>query len=284
MQYLQNLPTSSFLQQDLMLSFHYFSLFFFQNLLSDELTSAITVKHVITSVIQFLPSYLKSVHGRTGVELFKDVLNIPSSMAYKYWLVKAELSKLISAIPFTTLNYLVPSQSLQDECIDILVLNLEDDDNKVRQEAAEAFVKAEFYWPQDCNLGKCTVTSAAVKMASELLLPIIGQVSVEDDQKSLSRSFYKLQLLLMTSKTPQMTSGIIDTLLNLSESKCTIISLEMLCQCVKILSTRTLVTSDVSSHGKLLKLVANMVRNITEEHSKTGTKFDDITKGILNHD
>ena len=203
-------------------------------------------------------------------------------MAYKYWLVKAELSKLISAIPFTTLNYLVPNQSLQDECIEILVLNLEDDDTKVRQGAAEAFVKAEFYWPQDCNLGKCTVTSAAVKMASDLLLPIIGQVSVEEDQKSLSRSFYKLQLLLMTSKTPQMTSGIIETLLNLSESKCTtIISLEMLCQCVKILSTRTLVTSDVNSHGKLLKLVASMVRNITKEHSKTGTKLDDITKGIV---
>ena len=73
--------------------------------------------------------------------------------------------------------------------LDILVKNLEDDDTKVRLEAAEAIVKSDFYWSQDCNLGKCTVTSAAVKMASDLLLPIIGQMNFDEDQKSTTRCF-----------------------------------------------------------------------------------------------
>ena len=132
---------------------------------------------------------MKSIHGRHCINLLKDVLNIPMSTAYKYWLVKVELSKLITNIPFTTLHYIIPAQRLQDDCIEILVKNLEDDDTKVRLEAAEAVVKSDFYWPQDCNLGKCTVTSAAVKMASDLLLPIIGQMNFDEDQKSTTRCF-----------------------------------------------------------------------------------------------
>ena len=132
---------------------------------------------------------MKSIHGRHCINLLKDVLNIPMSTAYKYWLVKVELSKLITNIPFTTLHYIIPAQRLQDDCIEILVKNLEDDDTKVRLEAAEAIVKSDFYWPQDCNLGKCTVTSAAVKMASDLLLPIIGQMNFDEDQKSTTRCF-----------------------------------------------------------------------------------------------
>lgn len=250
-----------------------------QNLLTDELISAITVKHVITTVTKILPSFLKSVHGRSAVNLLKEILNIPSSTAYKYWLVKAELCKLIGTIPFTTLNYIIPAQHLQEECIQILVDNLEDEDPKVRQEAAEAIVQSKFYWPQDCNLGKCTVTSAVVKMASDLLLPIIGRVSFEDDQKSMTRCFSILQSLLMTSKSTQITSGIIETLLYLSDSKSNLITLELLGQCVKILSTRTLVTSDILTHGKLLKLVANMIRNISEENSKNASKSETLSKG-----
>ena len=132
---------------------------------------------------------MKSIHGRHCINLLKDVLNIPMSTAYKYWLVKVELSKLITNIPFTTLHYIIPAQRLQDDCIEILVKNLEDDDTKVRLEAAEAVVKSDFYWPQDCNLGKCTVTSAAVKMASDLLLPIIGQRNFDEEQKSTTRCF-----------------------------------------------------------------------------------------------
>ena len=83
----------------------------------------------------------------------------------------------------------------------------------------------------------------------------------------------------MTSKSSQMTSGIIETLLHLSESK-SIVSMELLGQCIKILSTRTLVTSDISTHGKLLKLVANTIRNLSEENVKSTSKPDENqTKG-----
>ena len=60
---------------------------------------------------------MKSIHGRHCINLLKDVLNIPMSTAYKYWLVKVELSKLIRNIPFTTLHYIIPAQRLQDDCI-----------------------------------------------------------------------------------------------------------------------------------------------------------------------
>ena len=83
----------------------------------------------------------------------------------------------------------------------------------------------------------------------------------------------------MTSKSAQMTSGIIETLLHLSESK-SIVSMELLSQCIKILSTRTLVTSDILTHGKLLKLVANTIRNLSEENVKSTSKPDENqTKG-----
>ena len=83
----------------------------------------------------------------------------------------------------------------------------------------------------------------------------------------------------MTSKSSQMTSGIIETLLHLSESK-SIVSMELLGQCIKILSTRTLVTSDILTHGKLLKLVANTIRNLSEENVKSTSKPDENqTKG-----
>ena len=85
----------------------------------------------------------------------------------------------------------------------------------------------------------------------------------------------------MTSKSAQMTSGIIETLLHLSESK-SIVSMELLSQCIKILSTRTLVTSDILTHGKLMKLVANMIRNLSEENVKSTSKPDENhTKGKM---
>ena len=91
--------------------------------------------------------------------------------------------------------------------------------------------------------------------------------------------FSILHSLLMTSKSAQMTSGIIETLLHLSESK-SIVSMELLSQCIKILSTRTLVTSDILTHGKLMKLVANMIRNLSEENVKSTSKPDENqTKG-----
>ena len=47
-----------------------------------------------------------------------------------------------------------------------------------------------------------------------------------------------------------------------------------------LLSTRTLVTSDISTHGKLLKLVANTIRNLSEENVKSTSKPDENqTKG-----
>ena len=93
--------------------------------------------------------------------------------------------------------------------------------------------------------------------------------------------FSILHSLLMTSKSAQMTSGIIETLLQLSESK-SIVSMELLSQCIKILSTRTLVTSDILTHGKLLKLVANTIRNLSEENVKSTSKPDENqTKGKM---
>ena len=42
----------------------------------------------------------------------------------------------------------------------------------VREEASHALVSANFFWPQDGD--KCTITCGASKMASDLVMPIIG--------------------------------------------------------------------------------------------------------------
>ena len=66
-----------------------------QNLIGDELVSALTIKHILASAGLFLPRLLCSVHSRHCIGLLKDLLNIPNASAYKYWLVKTELCKIL---------------------------------------------------------------------------------------------------------------------------------------------------------------------------------------------
>ena len=149
-----------------------------QNLLGDELVSAITIKHILTSALTFLPSLLNSIHSRCSISLLKDLLNIPNSSAYKYWLVKCELCKILGNLPYMALYHVVPGQPLQEISIQILIENLSDEDSKVREEAARGLIAAQFFWPQDYGGNQnCTVSTAASKMARELLLPIIGKVA-----------------------------------------------------------------------------------------------------------
>ena len=111
------------------------------------------------------------------------------------------------------LHHIVPDQPLQESCIRILLQNLGDDDGKVREKAAKALTKATFYWPQDGD--KCTITSAATKMASQLLLPIIGPI--EDAIGNDERLHFLLQNQLLTSQGSTMTSGTIQALLYLTQ-------------------------------------------------------------------
>ena len=113
--------------------------------------------------------------SRFSISLLKDLLNIPNSGAYKYWLVKVELCKILGQLPYMALEYIVPQQPLQSFAIEILINNLADEDTKVREEAARNLVSANFFWPQDGD--KCTVICGASKMASDLLMPIIGEAN-----------------------------------------------------------------------------------------------------------
>jgi hypothetical protein len=194
----------------------------FQNLLGDELVSAITTKHILTGALTFLPSFLGSIHSRFSISLLKDLLNIPNSSAYKYWLVKVELCKILGQLPYIAMQYIVPQQPLQALAIEILINNLGDEDVKVREESARALVSAKFFWPQDGD--KCTVTCGASKMASDLVMPIIGDggkdgnFEVENStQCSHRRLLFMLQTQLMTSKSSTMTLGLVEALLRLCE-------------------------------------------------------------------
>ena len=81
--------------------------------MDDELASAMATKHILTSAIKFLPPMLTSVHSRASISLLKDLLNIPYSTSYKYWLVKVELCKLLSHLPYMALYHIVPDQPIQ---------------------------------------------------------------------------------------------------------------------------------------------------------------------------
>ena len=69
-------------------------------------------------------------NSRFSISLLKDLLNIPNSSAYKYWLVKVELCKILSQLPYIAMEYIVPQQPLQALAIEILINNLGDEDVK----------------------------------------------------------------------------------------------------------------------------------------------------------
>mgnify|MGYP001175141295 CR=1 FL=1 len=63
--------------------------------------------------------------------------------------------------------YCIIHRVLHHKLHNFVILNI-----VVREEAARALVSAKFFWPQDGD--KCTVTCGASKMASDLVMPIIG--------------------------------------------------------------------------------------------------------------
>ena len=234
-----------------------------KDLLDDELASAMATKHILSSALKFLPPMLKSIHSRRSISLLKDLLSIPYSSSYKYWLVKVELCKLLANLPYMAIHHIVPDQALQEACIGILLGNLGDEDSKVREKAATALTKAHFYWPQDGD--KCSITSAATKMASKLLLPIIGE-SIRTQESNHQRLTFLLQNQLLTSQSPNMTSGTVQALLNLSKSG--LVSMDLLNYCSKILSTRSLISADISFHANIMKLISNLVKSLSHEMKK----------------
>lgn len=171
---------------------------------------------------------------------------------------------------------------MQQNCIEILISNLGDDDFRVRSEAAKSLIEASFFWPQDGS-DKCTVTRSATLMAEKLLIPIIGQK--EFSEKSHKRLFYILQTRLMTSKSSTMTSGLVEALLRLFQVLKSCETQELLQECSKMLSSRNLVCSDIIFHGNLFKLVAKLVE-ATRKKSKVEAEYKELTETsqeILTH-
>ncbi len=268
-------------------------------MLWDEMVSAITVKNLISGVINFIKIFMESVHSRDVIPLLKDLLQLRYSSSYNYWLVKCELCKLISEIPFTTLYHILAHNQIQEDCIEFLLTTLGDEDIRVREEAAEAVVTSSFHWPQDFGLDNAndsTVTCAAIKMASDLLLPIIGETSKDDFS---SGSFRLVQLLtrsLVSAKTNYMTSGLIHVLWRLSEVHPPSGSpkswglklgahspgLELLAVFSRLLSSRTLLATDMVSHWKLLRLSSNLYCGLNLEFlkAKHSKAFDECKPGL----
>ena len=77
-----------------------------------------------------VPTQMFFENSRFSISLLKDLLNIPNSSAYKYWLVKVELCKILGQLPYIAMQYIVPQQPLQALAIEILINNLGDEDVK----------------------------------------------------------------------------------------------------------------------------------------------------------
>ena len=162
------------------------------------------------------------------------------------------------------LHHIIPNQNLQEICMQILIQNLSDEDSKVREEAAKNLISAKFFWPQDGNFDNCTVTKAASKMASKLLLPIIGN-EVPDSNEAEKRLLFMLQSEFMTSNSSTMTSGLVEALLKMFKnlkSNFILDNYELLQQCARILTSRIQVVQDINFHGNILKLVSHLMEAI----------------------
>ena len=143
----------------------------------DEETSAITIRHLLASTKGFIRLLLESVSNRLVIPLVNAILSLSESeKGTKYWLVKIELCKVIEQISFLALKHLTVKPSLQRQLFEGIVLRyLVDEDARVRTAAAETVANSvpNLYFAVDdttCD----TATTAAVKMSSQMLLPILG--------------------------------------------------------------------------------------------------------------
>ncbi|XP_015112466.1 huntingtin [Diachasma alloeum] len=110
------------------------------NLLIDSLAdeSATTSRQALQSLDTCLTSLLQSEESHHSLRILFKLLPLSDN---PYFLVKMNLSKVLSDLPFITIKYLTTSSSFQSDVTQILVKLLGDQDPRVRNAAAKAFVK-----------------------------------------------------------------------------------------------------------------------------------------------
>ncbi|XP_063978909.1 huntingtin isoform X2 [Diachasmimorpha longicaudata] len=105
------------------------------NSLEDE--SATTSRQALQSLDICLTSLLQSEESHHSLRILFKLLPLSDN---PYFLVKMNLSNVLSELPFITIKYLTTSSTFQSDVTQILVKLLGDQDPRVRNAAAKAFV------------------------------------------------------------------------------------------------------------------------------------------------
>ncbi|XP_023232349.1 huntingtin-like [Centruroides sculpturatus] len=213
--------------------------------------SAVASKLGLTAVKHCLPIILESVYGYLGLKILDSLLLLKNN---PYWLVKVEMVNIISVIPFKVVHFLESRKEnnnndgltrridYQDRFLRYIFLPLlEDEDFRIRQAVAHAFVKMipNMFFEIDHDYQDPIIALTKEKTMKYLnsvfqtafnpgILPLVHALVMPFDQEksvsysvstesALSRIINLLCCTLLTSVDKYLTFGCCQTLYYLTE-------------------------------------------------------------------
>ncbi|XP_067133027.1 huntingtin isoform X2 [Centruroides vittatus] len=219
------------------------------DVIEDE--SAVASKLGLTAVKHCLPIILESVYGYLGLKILDSLLLLKNN---PYWLVKVEMVNIISVIPFKVVHFLESRKEnnnndgltrridYQDRFLRYIFLPLlEDEDFRIRQAVAHAFVKMipNMFFEIDHDYQDPIIALTKEKTMKYLnsvfqtafnpgILPLVHALVMPFDQEksvsysvstesALSRIINLLCCTLLTSVDKYLTFGCCQTLYYLTE-------------------------------------------------------------------
>lgn len=100
--------------------------------------SATTCRQTLDALNLCLPELLNSINNEHGLTILTA---LPKLMKNPYFLVKVKLADLLSKLSYITIEHITGQSLFQEHFIDVIIVLLGDQDQRVRHAASEAIVK-----------------------------------------------------------------------------------------------------------------------------------------------
>ncbi|XP_011641684.1 huntingtin isoform X2 [Pogonomyrmex barbatus] len=141
------------------------------NGLNDD--SATTCRQTLDALNLCLPELLESINNEHG---FTILTALPKLVKNPYFLVKMKLADLLSKLSYITIEYITGQSLFQEHFIDVIIVLLGDQDQRVRHAASDAIVKSipylYFRHPQED-----TITRKATQYTQQFLNAVTLSIS-----------------------------------------------------------------------------------------------------------
>ncbi|BES96378.1 huntingtin [Nesidiocoris tenuis] len=276
--------------------------------LEDE--SSVTIRHTLSGLNSCIASIIESSDSSEAIPILEKLAELVDN---PYWLIKAKLIELLSALPYQSIYFITGSSKFQDGVLTSIIPNLlSNEDSRVRTTTAESLVRmvdnlyfSDDFPEDDIIVARGSALSASVFSSIYMLSNGSGQVrEVKPLDKKLSRVIDVLVRTLSFSTSKHLSHGCIKALSLLSvefpptahrdgwSCVCDSVSpTEPLCSgglfsLVVSLLTRSPVSLDLECHQWLLSLAGNLFNGLAFQYAsseKLDKKLLDDTETLLTH-